>query len=66
MCSNNFVNIVNTCINLGYWPLYLKISLFIIIPKPNKASYNLPKIFWSIVLLNTLGKLIEKVIREML
>jgi len=36
----------------------------IVIPKPNKESYNSPKSFQSIVLLNTLGKLTEKVISE--
>jgi len=38
----------------------------IIIPKLNKLSYNLPKSFRPIVLLNTIGKLIEKVIGERL
>ena len=38
----------------------------IIIPKPNKTSYDLPKSFRPIVLLNTVGKLIEKVIGERL
>ena len=37
-----------------------------IIPKPNKLKYNHPKAFRPIVLLNTLGKLIEKVITERL
>ena len=37
-----------------------------IIPKPNKLKYNHPKAFHPIVLLNTLGKLIEKVIMERL
>ena len=36
----------------------------IIIPKPNKISYDSLKLFKPIVLLNMLGKLIEKVIRE--
>ena len=36
----------------------------VIIPKPNKKSYNSPKAFRPIVLLNTVSKLIEKVIRE--
>jgi len=36
----------------------------IIIPKPNKLSYDSPKSFRPIVLLNTLGKLIKKVIGE--
>ena len=38
----------------------------IIIPKPNKTSYNSLKIFRPIVLLNTLGRLIKKVISERL
>jgi len=36
--------------------------MFIIISKPNKALYNTPKMFRPIILLNMLGKLIEKVI----
>ena len=38
----------------------------IVIPKPNKTLYDLPKFFKPIVLLNTLGKLIEKVISDRL
>ena len=38
----------------------------IIIPKPNKALYDTLKIFRSITLLNTLGKLIEKIIAKRL
>ena len=38
----------------------------IVIPKPNKKSYDSPKSFRPIVLLNTMGKLIEKVIGERL
>jgi len=63
---HNIINITNTYINLGYWPLYFKNSLSIIIFKPNKLIYNSSKIFHSIVLLNTLGKLIEKIISERL
>jgi len=37
-----------------------------IIPKPNKASYDLPKSFHPIILLNTLEKLINKAIEEMM
>ena len=54
----------DACINLGHWPEYFKISTTIVIPKPNKQSYDNPKSFRPIVLLNTLGKLIEKVIAE--
>ena len=58
------INIANACINLGFWLEYFKVSTTVIIPKPNKPSYDNPKVFCPIVLLNTLGKLIEKVIAE--
>jgi len=38
----------------------------VVIPKPNKLAYDQPKSFHPIVLLNTLGKLIEKVVAERL
>ena len=36
--------------------------MLIIISKPNKPSYDTSKIFWLIVLLNIIGKLIEKIL----
>jgi len=65
-CLGKIVNIANICILVGYWPEHFKESTLIIIPKPNKASYNMPKAFRPIVLLNTMGKLIEKVISHRL
>ena len=61
-CLDNIVNIENSCIDLRYWPCHFKKSMSIIILKPNKPFYNTLEIFQPIVLLNTLGKLIEKVI----
>ena len=63
---SNFIKLTNVCINIGFWPSYFKISIFIIIPKPNKAAYNSLKTFYPIILLNTLEKLIEKVISKRL
>jgi len=37
-----------------------------IIPKPGKKDYNIPKVFRPIVLLNTLGKLFKKAIANRL
>jgi len=65
-CLTNIVNIAVSCINLGYWPEYFKTLSTIIIPKPNKPSYNKPNAFHPIVLLNTLCKLIEKVVANRL
>jgi len=63
-CLANIINITDSCINLGHWLNYFKYLSTVIIPKPNKMSYDQPKSFYPIVLLNTLGKLIEKVIVE--
>jgi len=65
-CLNIIIYIANTCIELGYWPSHFKRSTTVVIPKPNKKLYDSLKSFRPIVLLNTVGKLIEKVIRERL
>jgi len=66
MCLSKIINIADVCISLSYWPNYFKVSTTVIIPKPNKSSYDSLKVFRPIVLLNTLGKLIKKVIAERL
>ena len=66
MCLSKIINIADACITLSYWPKYFKVSTTVVIPKPNKSSYDSLKAFQPIVLLNTLGKLIEKVIAERL
>ena len=65
-CLRKFIDIANACIELGHWPLHFKVSMSIIIPKPNKESYDSLKDFRPIILLNTISKLIEKVIGERL
>ena len=66
VCLSYIINIANTCINLEHWPDHFKCSTTVIIPKPNKPAYNNPKYFCLIILLNTIGKLIEKVITKRL
>ena len=46
----------------GVWPTWFKQSTCVIIPKPNKPRYNVPKAFRPISLLNTIGKLLTKII----
>ena len=65
-CLSNIISIANTYIDLGYQPAYFKRSIMIVIPKPNKQLYDFSKLFRPIVLLNTVGKLIKKVIGERL
>ena len=66
MCLSKVINIADVCISLSYWPNYFKVSTTVVIPKLNKSSYDSLKAFHPIVLFNTLGKLIEKVIAERL
>jgi len=66
VCLKKIINIADACFDLGYWPLHFKVSTSIIILKPNKDLYDSPKAFRLIVLLNMLGKLIEKVIGKRL
>ncbi|PPR05633.1 hypothetical protein CVT26_009312 [Gymnopilus dilepis] len=57
-----FLSLANACLRVGCWPSTFKESLSVIIPKPGKPSYAVPKAYRPIVLLNTLGKLIEKML----
>ena len=66
LCLGNIIKITNICIEVRYWPTHFKSSATIVILKPNKALYDIPKSFRSIVLLNMLGKLIKKVISNRL
>ena len=63
-CLGKFIDIANTCFEIGWWLLHFKSLTMIIIPKLNKKLYDSPKSFCPIVLLNILGKLIEKVTSE--
>ena len=58
------INITDAYFELGYWPSHFKTSISIVIPKPNKELYNSPKSFRPIVFLNTIEKLIKKVISD--
>jgi len=57
-CLDIIIHIANVCIELGYWLSHFKRSTTVIIPKPNKKSYDSPKSFKPIVLLNIVDKLI--------
>ena len=50
----------------GTWPTHFKDSFSVIIPKPNKPDYSIPKAYRPIALLNTLGKLLTKILANRL
>jgi hypothetical protein len=64
--SHLFLWLANTCLQSGHWPAEFKASTMVVIPKPGKALYDTPKSFCPIVLLNSLGKMFEKMLSNRL
>ncbi|KAF8644940.1 hypothetical protein AX14_009330 [Amanita brunnescens Koide BX004] len=46
----------------GMWPSHFKDSVSVIIPKPGKPDYSIPKAYRPIALLNMVGKLLTKIL----
>jgi hypothetical protein len=44
---------------VGYYPQLWREATTVIIPNPNKCNYGSIKVYWPIVLLNCLGKILE-------
>jgi len=59
---DRFTLIYNVSISLGYHPW--KDTLVVIVPKPHKPNYSLPKVYHPISLLKSYGKLLEKIIAK--
>ncbi|KAF8870775.1 hypothetical protein BD779DRAFT_1388322, partial [Infundibulicybe gibba] len=56
------IRLFDACVLHGVFPDYFKETFSVIIPKPKKPDYALLKAYRPIALLNTLGKLLEKLI----
>ena len=52
----------NACFEHEVAPSFFKRSCTVVIPKPNKTDYSVPKAYRPIVLLNCLGKLLKKIV----
>ncbi|KAF8674800.1 hypothetical protein AX14_005246 [Amanita brunnescens Koide BX004] len=62
----SLVRLFNNICHEGVWPSYFKDSQSVIIPKPNKPDYSIPKAYRPIALLNTIGKLLTKILANRL
>ncbi|KAF8730030.1 hypothetical protein AX14_005794 [Amanita brunnescens Koide BX004] len=60
------VRLFNNICHEGTWPSHFKDSYSVIIPKPNKPDYTIPKAYRPIALLNTIGKLLTKILANRL
>ena len=58
--SKCLVHLFNACITAGFHPTTWHKAIVMVIPKPNRADYSLPKNYRPIALLECLGKLLEK------
>jgi hypothetical protein len=54
------------CLQWGHHPKEWKSAIIMVIPKPGKEDYSLPKAYHPVALLKCLGKLLEKVIMKWL
>ena len=52
----------NACLSLGHHPTRWKEAVVVVIPKPDKPDYTLPKAHRPISLLECMSKLLEKVV----
>ena len=59
---DRFLEIFNSAISLSYHPW--KEAVVVVIPKPNKPDYSLPKAYRPISLLECCGKLLEKIVAK--
>ncbi|CAK1553159.1 unnamed protein product, partial [Leptosia nina] len=57
-----YLNIVNKCLELGYFPTLWKEATIIVIKKPGRDNYKEPKSYRPIGLLPVMGKILEKLI----
>jgi hypothetical protein len=58
------IKMFNTCLNLGYFPVFWKHAITTIIQKSNKDSYSSPNSYRPIALLSCLGKIFEGIITK--
>jgi hypothetical protein len=61
-----FYRLLGACVSLGYHPLYWRVSTTVVLQKPNKKDYREVKAYRPISLLNTMGKVLEKVVQNRL
>ncbi|KAI0998299.1 hypothetical protein K3495_g9897 [Podosphaera aphanis] len=60
--SKILVDLFNACLTCGYHPKRFKGSTTIVLKKPQKSSYDTPKAYRPIALLNTIGMVLEKLV----
>ena len=60
------LRLFNACLNISHYPTKWKVAKITVLKKPNKETYKTPKSFRAISVLDTLGKILEKILYERL
>ena len=66
LISPSIASLAESCFNIGFLPTSFCTSTTIVLRKDDKDDYSLPKAYRPIALLNTLAKVLEKLIAERL
>ena len=64
--QNHFLTLAQACIDIGHFPTIYKKTLTVVLRKPNKPDYTKPNASRPIALENTIGKIIESIVTELL
>ncbi len=60
----HLTRVFNQSLQLGYCPLHFRESSTVVLRKPGKDDYTVPKAYRPIALLNTIGKIMDAVIAK--
>ncbi|KAL6152343.1 hypothetical protein ACJQWK_05935 [Exserohilum turcicum] len=66
LITEHLTRIVNCSLRLGYCPSHFRESTTVVLRKPGKDNYTVPKAYRPIALLNTVGKVMDAVIARRL
>ncbi|KAF3799822.1 Retrovirus-related Pol polyprotein [Colletotrichum gloeosporioides] len=61
---NHLTRIMNACLRLEYHPDEFKRSITVVLRKPDRTDFSLPKSWRPVALLSCLGKLLERVVAK--
>jgi hypothetical protein len=62
--DDTLTHLFEACLQLGYHPPLWKEAIVVVIPKPDRPDYSLPKAHRPISLLECISKLLEKVVAQ--
>ena len=60
------LRLFNACLKISHHPTKWKVAKITVLKKPNKETYKTPKSFRAISVLDTLGKILQKILYERL